>query len=150
MLLVDTQESNKLSLPYSCCRLLIRYVARLNRATNGPDLISHPDCAKARWWIFKRLKGTVIHQSVPEAKTTQEAELVERQIIKALSRIFLLDSDGTRPVFGPIEKMGHASNLCERQVTKRSLPAIIQRAGFLRPCPILYFYLRSSILDIIS
>ena len=44
---------------------------------------SHPDYAKARWWIYKRLKGKVIHQSVPEAKTRQEAELAERQIIKA-------------------------------------------------------------------
>ncbi|MBX3298427.1 MAG: site-specific integrase [Acidobacteria bacterium] len=44
---------------------------------------SHPDYSKARWWIYKRLKGKVIHQSVPEAKTKQEAELAERQIIKA-------------------------------------------------------------------
>lgn len=44
---------------------------------------SHPDYSKARWWIYKRLKGKVIHQSVPEAKTKHEAELAERQIIKA-------------------------------------------------------------------
>ena len=44
---------------------------------------SHPDYSKARWWIYKRLKGKVIHQSIPEAKTKQEAELAERQIIKA-------------------------------------------------------------------
>lgn len=44
---------------------------------------SHPRYADARWWIYKRLKGKTIHQSVPEAKTKQEAELAERQIIKA-------------------------------------------------------------------
>lgn len=44
---------------------------------------SHPRYADARWWIYKRLKGKTIHQSVPEAQTKQEAELAERQIIKA-------------------------------------------------------------------
>ncbi|HMQ02749.1 MAG TPA: site-specific integrase [Pyrinomonadaceae bacterium] len=44
---------------------------------------SHPAYAKARWWMYKRLKGKVIHQAIPEATTRQEAELAERQIIKA-------------------------------------------------------------------
>lgn len=44
---------------------------------------SHPRYAEARWWIYKRLKGKTIHQSIPEAQTKQEAELAERQIIKA-------------------------------------------------------------------
>ena len=44
---------------------------------------SHPRYADARWWIYKRLKGKTIHQSIPEAKTKQEAELAERQITKA-------------------------------------------------------------------
>ncbi len=43
---------------------------------------SHPDYAKARWWMYKRLNGKVIHQAIPEAITKQEAELAERQIIK--------------------------------------------------------------------
>jgi len=44
---------------------------------------SHPRYAEARWWIYKRLKGKTIHQSIPEAKSKHEAELAERQIIKA-------------------------------------------------------------------
>ncbi|MBL8122494.1 MAG: site-specific integrase [Blastocatellia bacterium] len=44
---------------------------------------SHPRYGDARWWIYKRLKGKTIHQSIPEAKTKQEAELAERQLIKA-------------------------------------------------------------------
>ena len=50
---------------------------------NGKRILSsHPDYSKAPWWIYKRLKGKAIHQSIPEAKTKQEAELAERQIIK--------------------------------------------------------------------
>jgi hypothetical protein len=39
---------------------------------------SHPDYSAARWWIYKTAEGKVIHQSVPEAKTKQEAELADK------------------------------------------------------------------------
>lgn len=44
---------------------------------------SHPAFAKTRWWIYKRLNGKVIHQAIPETHTRREAEVAERQIIKA-------------------------------------------------------------------
>ncbi len=44
---------------------------------------SHPAYAKARWWVYKRLNGKVVHQAIPEAHTKREAELAERQIVKA-------------------------------------------------------------------
>lgn len=42
----------------------------------------HPAYAKARWWVYRRLKGKIIHQAVPEARTKEEAELAERQLVK--------------------------------------------------------------------
>lgn len=45
----------------------------------------HPAYARARWWVYKRLKGQpTLHQGLPEARTREEAELAERQLIKAL------------------------------------------------------------------
>ncbi len=45
---------------------------------------SHPAYAKARWWMYKRLKGRVIHRAIPEDQTRREAEMAERQVIKAV------------------------------------------------------------------
>ena len=42
----------------------------------------HPAYSKARWWVYKRLKGRTIHQAIPEARTKEEAELAERQLVK--------------------------------------------------------------------
>lgn len=45
----------------------------------------HPAYAKARWWVYKRVKGQpTLHQGLPEARTREEAELAERQLVKAL------------------------------------------------------------------
>lgn len=45
----------------------------------------HPAYAKARWWVYKRIKGhPIIHQGVPEAQTREEAEIAERQIVKQM------------------------------------------------------------------
>ena len=45
----------------------------------------HPAYAKARWWVYKRLKGqATIHQGIPQARTREEAELAERQLVKAV------------------------------------------------------------------
>ena len=65
---------------------------------------SHPRYAEARWWIYKRLKGKTIHQSVPEAKTKQEAELAERQIIKAAFDHHYSVADSTTTLAAFIEK----------------------------------------------
>lgn len=45
----------------------------------------HPAYATARWWVYKRVKGYgTIHQGIPEARTREEAELAERQLLKQL------------------------------------------------------------------
>lgn len=45
----------------------------------------HPAYSKARWWVYKRVKGqATIHQGIPQARTREEAELAERQLVKAL------------------------------------------------------------------
>lgn len=45
----------------------------------------HPAYAKARWWVSRRVKGhKTIYQTVPEARTKEEAELAEIQLVKAL------------------------------------------------------------------
>ena len=45
----------------------------------------HPAYAIARWWVYKRVKGYgTIHQGIPEARTREEAELAERQLLKQL------------------------------------------------------------------
>ncbi|HMO82192.1 MAG TPA: tyrosine-type recombinase/integrase [Pyrinomonadaceae bacterium] len=45
----------------------------------------HPAYATARWWVYKRIRGHgTIHQGVPEARTREEAELVERKLVKQL------------------------------------------------------------------
>jgi len=44
----------------------------------------HPDYSKARWWVKKSIKGRTIHKAIPEARTREEAELAERQLIKAM------------------------------------------------------------------
>lgn len=45
----------------------------------------HPSYAKARWWVYRRIKGQkIIHQVIPEARTREEAELAERQLVKQL------------------------------------------------------------------
>jgi len=44
----------------------------------------HPAYSKARWWVYKRIKGhATIHQGIPNARTREEAELAERQLVKA-------------------------------------------------------------------
>lgn len=65
---------------------------------------SHPRYPDARWWIYKRLKGKTIHQSIPEAKTKQEAELAERQIIKAAFDHNYSVGDSTTTLAAFIEK----------------------------------------------
>jgi integrase len=42
----------------------------------------HPQYAKAKWWVYKRLNGRVIHRSIPEAQNKAEAELAEREIVR--------------------------------------------------------------------
>lgn len=37
---------------------------------------------RGRWYIYKRIAGRVIHKSIPEAQTKEEAELAERKIIE--------------------------------------------------------------------
>ena len=45
----------------------------------------HPAYSKARWWVYKRIKGQKpIHQVIPEARTREEAELAERHLVRAL------------------------------------------------------------------
>lgn len=45
----------------------------------------HPKYAQARWWIYKRIKGhKTLHQSIPEARTREQAELAERKLVEAL------------------------------------------------------------------
>lgn len=45
----------------------------------------HPAYVKARWWVYKRVKGQpTLHQGLPEARTREEAELAERQLVKAM------------------------------------------------------------------
>lgn len=51
---------------------------------NGKRITSkHPAYAKARWWVYKRLKSKTIHRVIPEARTKEEAELAERQLVKS-------------------------------------------------------------------
>jgi len=53
---------------------------------NGKRITSkHPAYSKARWWVYRRIKGQkTIHQVIPEARTREEAELAERQLVKQL------------------------------------------------------------------
>ncbi len=53
---------------------------------NGKRITSkHPAYSKARWWVLKRIRGhKTIHQVVPEARTKEEAELAERQLVRAV------------------------------------------------------------------
>ena len=53
---------------------------------NGKRVTSkHPSYSKARWWIYKRIKGQKpIHRVIPEARTREEAELAERQLVRGL------------------------------------------------------------------
>lgn len=45
----------------------------------------HPAYAKARWCVSRRVKGhKTIYQSIPEARTKEEAELAEMHLVKAL------------------------------------------------------------------
>lgn len=45
----------------------------------------HPAYATARWWVYRRVKGNkTIHQVIPTARTKEEAELAERQLVKQL------------------------------------------------------------------
>ncbi len=45
----------------------------------------HPAYSKARWWVYRRIKGQkIIHQVIPEARTREEAELAERHLVKQL------------------------------------------------------------------
>ncbi len=45
----------------------------------------HPAYSKARWWVYKRIKGQpTLHQGIPEARTREEAELAERQLVKKM------------------------------------------------------------------
>lgn len=41
------------------------------------------DWSKGTWYVWKRLNGKIIYQSIPEAKTKEQAELAERKIIEA-------------------------------------------------------------------
>lgn len=40
------------------------------------------DWAKGTWYVWKRLNGRIIHRSIPEAQTKEQAELAERKIIE--------------------------------------------------------------------
>ncbi len=53
---------------------------------NGKRItFKHPAFSKARWWVHKRIRGhKTIHQVVPEARTKEEAEIAERQLVRAL------------------------------------------------------------------
>ncbi|MBX3290414.1 MAG: site-specific integrase [Acidobacteria bacterium] len=53
---------------------------------NGKKINSkHPAYSKARWWVYRRVKShKTIHQVIPEARTREEAELAERQLVKQL------------------------------------------------------------------
>lgn len=53
---------------------------------NGKRItFKHPAFSKARWWVYRRVKGhKPIHQVIPEARTKEEAEIAERQLVKAL------------------------------------------------------------------
>ncbi len=45
----------------------------------------HPAYSTARWWVYRRVKGhKTIHQVIPTARTKEEAELAERQLVKQL------------------------------------------------------------------
>ncbi len=44
-----------------------------------------PNYDKARWYVWKRVKGhPVIHQAIPEARTKEQAELAEKKLIDNL------------------------------------------------------------------
>jgi integrase len=52
---------------------------------NGKRVTSkHPAYGKARWWVDKVIRGARIHKAIPEARTREEAELAEAQLIKKL------------------------------------------------------------------
>lgn len=53
---------------------------------NGKRItFKHPAFSKARWWVHKRIRGhKTIHQVIPEARTKEEAEIAERQLVRAL------------------------------------------------------------------
>jgi integrase len=44
----------------------------------------HRHWADARWYVWKRLDGKIIHKAIPEAQTKEEAEHAEREIIRAV------------------------------------------------------------------
>jgi site-specific recombinase XerD len=45
----------------------------------------HAKYAEARWWVYKRVKGhKTIHQSIPEARTKEQAENAERMLVQRL------------------------------------------------------------------
>jgi hypothetical protein len=45
----------------------------------------HPAFSAARWWVYRRVKGhKTIHQVIPTARSKEEAELAERQLVKQL------------------------------------------------------------------
>lgn len=50
---------------------------------NGKRITSrHPKYKTARWWVYKRIKGhKTLHQSIPEARTQEQAEQAERKLI---------------------------------------------------------------------
>lgn len=42
----------------------------------------HPKYKTARWWCYKRIRGhKTLHQSIPEARTQEQAEKAERKLI---------------------------------------------------------------------
>jgi integrase len=40
--------------------------------------------SKGKWYVWKRIDGKIIHRSIPEAQTKEEAEHAEREIIRAV------------------------------------------------------------------
>ena len=56
------------------------------RRFNGKKVTSRdPNYSIARWYCYKRIKGhKTIHQSIPEARTKEQAEQAERRLLDDL------------------------------------------------------------------
>lgn len=71
--------------------------------------------SKGTWYIYKRLNGRVIHRSIPEAQTKDDAEKAERKIIESAfnHRYGILDTNTTFADFadGPYTRYVEQHNI---------------------------------------
>lgn len=78
------------------------------------------DWSKGTWYVWKRLNGRIIHRSIPEAQTKEQAEIAERKIIESAfnHRYGILDTKTTFAEFadGPYKRYVEQHNV--NQVAK--------------------------------